>query len=116
MVPKGMRTYVDVYLRVGPDGHETPEVIALPDGRLFRIDAVERWQRVQDGYAVAIRIGKRMTTLWKGAVLLRCLLRGQHGRSSRIARHEKGPVTGAFAIRWCGRKDLNLHGVAPIWT
>lgn len=65
MVPKGMRTYVDVYLRVGPDGRETPEVIALPDGRLFRIDAVERWQRVQGGYAVAIRIGKRMTTLWK---------------------------------------------------
>ena len=65
MVPKGMRTYVHVYLQVGPDGCETPRVIVLPDGRMFRIDAVERWQRVQGGYALAIRIGNHTTTLWK---------------------------------------------------
>ena len=29
---------------------------------------------------------------------------------------EKGSISGAFNILWCGRKDLNLHGVAPIWT
>ena len=42
-----MRTYVDVYLRVGPDGHETPEVIALPDGRwqvLADDESSTRWQ------------------------------------------------------------------------
>lgn len=65
VVPRGMRTYVSVYLQIGPDGHEAPQVVVLPDGRMFRIDAVERWQRVQGGYALTVRIGSHVTTLWK---------------------------------------------------
>lgn len=65
MVGKGMRTYVEVLLRVAPDGTETPEVVMLPDGRLFRIERVESRRRVGDGYAFSVLIGSHVTTLWK---------------------------------------------------
>ena len=50
---------------MAPDGTETPEVVMLPDGRLFRIERVESRRRVGDGYAFSVLIGSHVTTLWK---------------------------------------------------
>ena len=33
----------------------------------------------------------------------------------RETRHKKAPEQGLY-IRWCGRKDLNLHEPELIWT
>ena len=36
--------------------------------------------------------------------------------SGGLGKKQKRPPKRAFALKWCGREDLNLHGVAPIRT
>lgn len=67
MVATGKRTYVDVILRIGADGTETPQFIMLPDGRTYEVSRVTMRTRLIDGEVLSIQIGSHMTSLWKEA-------------------------------------------------
>ncbi len=67
MPPRGIRTYVDVVVRVSADGTELPRAIVLPDGRAFEVTRVTSKKRLQGGWVFAIQIGEHMTSLYKDA-------------------------------------------------
>ena len=67
MVATGKRTYVDVILRIGADGTETPQFIMLPDGRTYEVSRVTMRTRLVDGEVLSIQIGSHATSLWKEA-------------------------------------------------
>lgn len=67
MPPKGIRTYVDVYLKVDQNGLEAPLAIVLPNGRTFKVDRIVS-RRLSDGeLALTIAIGEHITYIWKEA-------------------------------------------------
>lgn len=64
----GVRTYVDVFVRVSADGREEPQLIILPDtGRTFVVTRTTSHHRVVGGEVFSVQIGTHMTTLWKDA-------------------------------------------------
>ncbi|WP_241146192.1 hypothetical protein [[Collinsella] massiliensis] len=67
MPPRGIRTYVDIVVRVSADGTELSRAIVLPDGRAFEVTRVTSKKRLQGGWVYAIQIGEHMTSLYKDA-------------------------------------------------
>ena len=65
MPPRGMRTYVDVIVRVSAGGVENPRAIILPNGRMFEIDHVGGRTRFEGGMALSVHIGEHVTSLYK---------------------------------------------------
>lgn len=65
MPPMGMRTYVDVLLRVSSGGTESPKAIILPDGRTFEVSGTTTRARKGTQEVLTITVGTHVTHLYK---------------------------------------------------
>ena len=63
MAAREARTYVDVILRVGSLGTQTPLVVVLPDGRAYEVSDVTERRRDPHGMSYQVRVGQRVTWL-----------------------------------------------------
>lgn len=65
MPPREARTYVDVILRVGALGTQTPLAVVLPDGRVYEVSYVTERRRERCGMSYTVHIGTHATQLYR---------------------------------------------------